>query len=391
MNGLAAEIVPFSHYRNGDIKMNGLSLFANVGIAETYLSQEGIDIVVANELLPERANFYNHLYPECNMICGDITDENVYKQVIETSRKNKVEFIIATPPCQGMSIAGKSDPEDSRNYLVTYAASAIRDLMPKYVLMENVFMQLKTHILYKGEKILIPDYLDAVFGNDYYIEKEVIDTKFYRVPQQRKRAIILMSRKDTGVHWLFPPRSEHIITLEEAIGDLPSLDPLIREKEYRYIFPEYEEKLKRGLEVSKWHFPKDHVWRNVEVMMHTPTGCSARQNPVYFPKKKDGTMVGGAPRTYMRMEWDKAAPTITSYNHTISSFQNVHPGRLDEKTGSYSDARVLTIFEMIRIMSLPDDWNIPEWASTQLIRTVIGEGVPPEAVRRIVEVLKIKR
>lgn len=369
--------------------MNGLSMFANVGIAETYLSRENINIVVANELLPERAKFYEHLYPECNMICGDITTDEIYKRVITASKEQNVEFIIATPPCQGMSIAGKSDPDDPRNYLVTYAANAIKDLKPKFVLMENVFMQLKTHIPYKGQKILIPDYLDLMFGNEYYIEKQVIDTKFYGVPQQRKRAIILMSRKDAGVHWNFPPKDNHIITLEETIGDLPSLDPFVKEKEYRDVFPEYEEKLKRGLAVSKWHFPKDHVWRNVEAMMHTPTGCSARQNEVYFPKKKDGTMVGGAPRTYMRMDWDKPAPTITSYNHTISSFQNVHPGRL-LPDGTYSDARVLTIFEMIRIMSLPDDCNIPDWASTQLIRTVIGEGVPPEAVRRIVKELKIK-
>ena len=31
--------------------MNGLSLFANVGIAETYLKDVDIDIVVANELV----------------------------------------------------------------------------------------------------------------------------------------------------------------------------------------------------------------------------------------------------------------------------------------------------------------------------------------------------
>lgn len=369
--------------------MNGLSLFANVGIAETYLDSVEVDIVVANELVPERAKFYKHLYPGCEMICGDITKKEVYNKVIETAKRKHVEFLMATPPCQGMSIAGKSDPEDPRNYLVIYAANAIQDLKPRYVFMENVFMQLKTHILYNGKKILIPDYLEMIFGKEYYIEKEVIDTKFYGVPQQRKRAIILMSRKDGGVHWTFPPKDEHIITLKEAIGELPSLDPLVKEKDHRDVFPDYEKKLKKGLTVSKWHFPKDHVWRNVEVMMHTPTGCSARQNAVYFPKKKDGTMVGGAPRTYMRMEWNKAAPTITRYNHTISSFQNVHPGRL-LPDGTYSDARVLTIFELIRIMSLPDDWDIPDWASTQLIRTVIGEGVPPEAVRRIVKVLNIK-
>ena len=41
--------------------IKGLSLFANVGIAETYLKEVGVDIVVANELLKERAEFYKHL------------------------------------------------------------------------------------------------------------------------------------------------------------------------------------------------------------------------------------------------------------------------------------------------------------------------------------------
>jgi len=371
------------------IKLNGLSLFANVGVGETYLSEIGVDIVVANELLSERARFYKHLHPDCNMICGDITDPKVYKKIISESRSKNVDFILATPPCQGMSIAGQMHPEDARNYLITYVIDSIRNLSPQYVMMENVFMQLQTAINYNGERILIPEIIESIFGNDYFIEQKVIDTKFYGVPQQRKRALILLSKKTSNNHWLFPEYDSKIVTLEEAIGDLPSLDPFIKEAPYRDVFPEYEAKRKRGLEVSKWHYARPHVWRNVEAMMHTPTGCSARKNPVYFPKKKDGTMVGGAPRTYMRMQWDKAAPTITSYNHTISSFQNVHPGRLIKGTGLYSDARVLTIFEMLRIMSLPDNWNIPDWASESLIRKVIGEGVPPMAVKRIVEKLAL--
>lgn len=369
--------------------MNGLSLFANVGIAETYLSQVGVDMVVANEIIPERARFYKHLYPECNVICGDITNQNVYNKVISESKNNRVDFILATPPCQGMSIAGHKDPEDVRNYLITYVINAVKDLTPRYVLMENVFMQLQTTINYNGKRILIPEIIDTILGEDYFIEKKIIDTKFYGVPQQRKRAIILLSKKSNLKPWEFPKYDKNIVTLEEAIGELPSLDPLIKEAQYRHIFPDYELKRKLGLDISKWHYSRPHVWRNVEVMMHTPTGCTARKNPIYFPKKKDGSMVGGAPRTYMRMDWLKAAPTITSYNHTISSFQNVHPGRKIEGTDLYSDARVLTIFEMFRVMSLPDDWNIPEWANEAFIRKVIGEGIPPLAVKRIVEALEL--
>ena len=369
--------------------MNGLSLFANVGIAETYLKEVGLNIVVANELIPERAKFYQHLYPECDMIVGDITESNIYSEIIKKSKEKKVEFLIATPPCQGMSLAGKKDEDDERNYLIEYVVSAIKDLKPKYVFMENVTMQLKTSIMVNEKRILILEYLKSELEKWYvFNEDNIMDTKYYGVPQQRKRAVFLLVRKDIDIIWELPPK-EKIITLEKAIGDLPSVDPYIREEEYRSYFPDYEKKRKQALKVSKWHIPPKHVWRNVEVMLHTPTGCSARKNEVYFPKKKDGSMVGGAPRTYMRMDWSKPAPTITSYNHTISSFQNVHPGRYDEKTGLYTEPRVLTIFEMMRVMSLPDDWDIPSWATESLIRTVIGEGIPPLAVKKIIAQLNL--
>lgn len=370
--------------------MNGLSLFANVGIAETYLKDVGIEIVVANELLDERARFYQDVYPECNMICGDIQDQTVFESVYEAAKARNVRFIIATPPCQGMSPAGKKDPKDARNNLITSAVEMIERLLPDFVLIENVMQVLKTKIYYDGEYILIPDYLKKRLGDQYnFNNTPVIDSKFYGVPQQRKRAIFLLSKKDTGVHWEFPAKDKVLVTLRNAIGDLPSLDPLVKEEEYRHTFPEYEAKRQAGLAISKWHCPREHVWRNVEVMMHTPEGQSARKNPVYFPKKKDGSMVGGALRTYMRMEWDRPAPTITAYNHTISSFQNVHPGRPTDQEGIYSDARVLTIFELMRVMTLPDDWNIPTWATPQLIRQVIGEGIPPLLIKKLVAQLNL--
>ena len=41
-------------------KFNAVSLFANVGVAEAYLSETGINVAVANEIDPTRAKFYSH-------------------------------------------------------------------------------------------------------------------------------------------------------------------------------------------------------------------------------------------------------------------------------------------------------------------------------------------
>ena len=366
--------------------MKGLSLFSNVGIAETYLSEVGIDIVVANELLKDRACFYKHLYPECDMIQGDITDSSVYQRIIESSKRQNIEFIIATPPCQGMSIAGDMNPYDERNSLVKYAVDAIIDLSPKYVLIENVVQMLETPIQYEGVEMLIPEYLQARLGNQYSFNRDqIINAMDYSVPQQRKRAIILLTRKDLTPSWQYPQPDDHIITLEEAFQGIPDLWPVIDEKEYKDFFPKNSE---AALSYHKWHQPPHHVWRNVVCMLYTSTGNTAFDNPYYYPRKKNGEKVKGYDTTYHRMFWNKPSSTITRYNGIIGSQNNVHPGKpwKKDKDGNmmYTNPRVLTIYELLIVSSLPQDWNIPDWASQGLIRHVIGEGIPPLLVKKLV-------
>ena len=362
--------------------IKGLSLFANVGVAETYFYENGIDICVANELLDERSKFYSHLYPKCNMINGDITDKKVFNKIIDESKKNKVEFIIATPPCQGMSCAGKKDPNDVRNFLIYYAIEAIKQLKPKFIILENVPMQNHTKIKYKNEMVLIPDYIYSELGKNYiFNENRIINAMDYGVPQSRIRNIYLLVRKDLNFKWEFPEKNNKIITMKECIGDLPSLDPDLREVSEKWRFPDFERKKEEGLKVSKWHYPPRHSWKQVEWLLHTPSGKSAFENSIYYPKK-DNRRIKGAPRTYMRMDWNKPATTILQNSNVISTFSTVHPGRLIKDDGTeegriYSDARTLSIYELLLLSSLPTDWNIPEWADDTLIRKVIGEGIPP--------------
>ena len=362
--------------------IKGLSLFANVGVAETYFYENGIDICVANELLDERSKFYSHLYPKCNMINGDITEKKIFNKIIDESKKNKVEFIIATPPCQGMSCAGKKDPNDVRNFLIYYAIEAIKQLKPKFIILENVPMQNHTKIKYKNEMVLIPDYIYSELGKNYiFNENRIINAMDYGVPQSRIRNIYLLVRKDLNFKWEFPIKNNKIITMKECIGDLPSLDPDLREVSEKWRFPDFERKKEEGLKVSKWHYPPRHSWKQVEWLLHTPSGKSAFENSIYYPKK-DNRRIKGAPRTYMRMDWNKPATTILQNSNVISTFSTVHPGRLIKDDGTeegriYSDARTLSIYELLLLSSLPTDWNIPEWADDTLIRKVIGEGIPP--------------
>lgn len=372
-----------------------MSLFANVGVAETYLNSIGIDVVIANELEPDRVRFYSHLYPEVDIVNGDITDEKIQKELIEKAISNNVELIIATPPCQGMSTAGKKNNDDPRNTLVCYAVNVIKAVNPKYVFLENVPEQLLTKINVDGDSMLIPDYLHKELGEQYNFCEGILNAADYGVPQSRERAIFLLSRENSGFVWGFPDKKPEVKTMRDAIGDLPILDPLVNDipyEEHLELFPLYEERLENAKLISKWHVPPKHVYRQVYAMMHTPTGKSAFNNiDIFKPKKVDGKIVKGYKNTYKRQEWEKPAFTVTMFNRTIGSQNNVHPGRLigKDKEGFdiYSDPRVLTIFELMRVMSLPDDWNIPDGFSDNFIRSVIGEGIPPLLVKHILEVL----
>lgn len=373
-------------------KIKAISLFSNVGIAETYFDDVGIEVVVANELVDKRARFYKHLYPNANMICGDITDKDVFDSVINEAVNKKVDMLIATPPCQGMSCAGRKDPKDPRNFLIFYAVEAIKKIKPRFVIIENVPMQQHTQILYKDEYIFIPDYIERELGEIYRInENRIVNTMDYGIPQSRRRYIYLMVNKKEGIKWEFPEKENKIITMKEAIGDLPSLDPCVREDSEKWRFPHYEDKRQKGLKVSKWHYPPVHSWRQIEWMIHTPSGASAFKNEIFYPMTK-GRRVKGAPRTYMRMFWEKPATTIMQNSGVISAFSTVHPGRciVDSKKDVeriYSDPRALTIYEILILSSLPLDWNIPSWADDVLIRKVIGEGIPPLLIKKSIESL----
>ena len=337
--------------------MKGASLFANVGIAETYIKHHGIDIVVANELLENRAKFHHELYPECAIVQGDITNEEIYNKVLKKAKQEKCDFLIATPPCQGMSVAGKMAENDPRNSLIKYVIEMVKALEPKHVMIENVQGVLKTYISVSGVKTKITKYIeDELKPLGYYINPTVVDAADFGTPQHRKRAIFLISKVAL---WELPPKQEKITT-KEAIEHLPSLES----EESSNI---------------KFHNAKKHNDRHISFLRHTPTGKTALQNKVHFPKKENGERIKGYATTYKRIEWNKPAPTITMANGSVSSQNNVHPGRLN-KDGTYSDARVLTLKEIFILTGLPEDWNPPEWASENLIRHVIGEGVPPKLI-----------
>ena len=348
--------------------IKGASMFSGGGIAETYFKKARIEIVVANELIPKRGKFYQEMDPESKMIVGDITDEKIKEEFMDSITED-IKFLIATPPCQGVSTLGLNKhldqmQSDPRNYLVFNIMEVIDKNDFDFILIENVSRILSLYFPYKDSFHTLKEILEDKYSDIYNIEVKDLNAKDYGVPQSRPRAIFKMYKKDKSWPW---PKPQKEITLREAIGDLPSL----------------ESGEKSSL---KYHYSKVHNDREIECMRHTPEGKSAFKNEVHYPKKKDGSRVKGFHNTYKRMKWDAPAPARTMNCGSIGSHNNVHPGRKLED-GTYSDARVLTLRELFIVSSLPEEWNVPEWASDAFIRQVIGEAIPPMLTFNIVNLI----
>lgn len=353
------------------MRKKAVSLFSSIGVAEYYLSDIRIDVVLANELEEKRAIAHKDLYPETEIISGDITTDDVKNKIVDMVSDKKIDLLIATPPCQGVSLAGinkKSEDylKDPRNFLVLEAIEIFEKIKPDYFLIENVPRFKAMLFPVDGEYISLEQLLRDKFDDEYNVDVQELNSSNFGVPQTRMRVVYRIWKKDLS--WEIQQNNQ-IITLADAIGNLPSLE---------------------SGEVSdiKNHFARVHSDNQILALKHTPSGKSAFENEYYYPKKQNGDRIKGYNNTYKRMSWDKPAPTVTMRNDAISSQENVHPGR-QLSDGTWSDARVLTLRELLIVSSLPADMEIPANLNERQFRILIGEGIPPKMMEGILKGINI--
>lgn len=347
-----------------------ISLFSCIGVAEYYLRDIGIDVVVASDIDKKRCDVHKFLYPEACIVCGDIKYKETKEAILAAVAGQQIDIVISTPPCQGMSRVGKNrsytaltSRNDERNHLIVESFDIIDSVKPSYVLFENVPRILKVVIPFGGRLMSVKEVLEEKYGGEYDIKIDILNCSDYGVPQNRERCFIRLYKK--GLKWLRPAPENHVVTLREAIGHLPSLEA----GEYSDI---------------KNHWARKHPRNQIEWLRHTPTGCSALNNMSFYPVKNNGERIKGYGNCYKRMVWDAPSPTVTMRNEIMSSQDKVHPGR-SLGNGLWSDARVLTLRELLTVMSLPPDLDLPDFVSDTSLRQFIGEGIPSLMVKKIMQ------
>ena len=356
------------------------SLFANVGIGTYYLHNQNIHCAVANELLEERAEWHDYIYPNAEMVQGDMTNPEIYNKLVQLHKQHGCKLVLASPPCQSFSKANtsKGKSKDIRTPLFRTNLDFIRDTDTDYALIENVpdFLNAKPKQLKEllGD-LTIGEYIKQELENmGYVVNIGVYSAADYGTAQDRKRAIILAAKKELGL-WKFPKKDKFRKILFEAIGDLPSLEPGQQDPE------------------RPMHYALDLPSCQIECLKHTPTASSAWQNKKeYRPVNVDGSeSCAQFKASFSRKDWNKPSNTVLTDSGSLGGMINIHPGR-PLSDGTYSDCRPLSILELFRITGLPDDYPIPEKfiKNDKLIREVIGECFAPLHVARLMTTMPNK-
>ena len=160
-----------------------VSLFSGIGGFEQALNKLGGTCVFASEIDKFAAQAYETLYGEAP--AGDITK-------IEAKDIPDHDLLVGGFPCQAFSVAGKREGfEDTRGTLFFDIARIAAEKRPKAMLLENV-KGLVNHD--KGNTL--DTMIQTLNDIGYVVDFDVLNSKFFGVPQNRERIFIVAVRSD---------------------------------------------------------------------------------------------------------------------------------------------------------------------------------------------------
>jgi DNA (cytosine-5)-methyltransferase 1 len=199
---------------------NTLDLFSGVGGLSIGFSQEGFNIVLSNELDDKLANeTANPTYHRNTIyVCGDICDSSTKASIKEKLNNIPIGVIIGGPPCQGFSLAGKRNSEDTRNTLYLDYFNMIETYTPECFVMENVkgILSMKN-----DKKQLIIDEIKGIAATmGYKVSIFKLNACDFGVPQKRERVFVIGHRSKVYPQPRPMIKPEKYSTVRDAIGFL---------------------------------------------------------------------------------------------------------------------------------------------------------------------------
>jgi DNA (cytosine-5)-methyltransferase 1 len=196
--------------------LNVVSLFSGCGGLDLGFQQEGFSVVAAFDINPAAVEHY-----KANLGARIAVADLSAGGASPLDLPCKAGVVIASPPCQGFSTAGKRELDDPRNTLLLAAGQIGVQLKPRVFVLENVSGAAS------GQHSRYWDALGLLFrDNGYKTTTLKCQAATMGVPQIRTRLIFLAWKTPSEPYLALPERSK--VTLEmalKAVEDAPDHAP----------------------------------------------------------------------------------------------------------------------------------------------------------------------
>lgn len=302
---------------------NVISTFAGAGGSSLGYKWAGGKVLAAVEWDENAVQTYRLNHKGTHVLHRDIATVTAQELLDLTGLKvGELDIFDGSPPCQGFSTAGKRQIDDPRNSLFKEYVRLLRGLQPKCFVMENVSGMVKGHM-----KHVFAIAMRELKASGYQVKCQLMNAKYFGVPQSRQRVIFIGVRNDLGMQPSYPEPCTKIATVKHAWLGVQDDGTGNRVK------------------------PTTKIWQN---MRSVKPGMG---EPGHF--------------SHQRLHFDKPSPTIRKAMNGIAHMQYWHP----------SEHRVITVAECKRIGSFPDAFQFVGTPANVWER--IGNSVPPMFMQSI--------
>lgn len=335
----------------------GIDIFSGAGGLSLGAEMAGINVRYGIEINNYAAASFAYNHKEAKVLTNDIA--KIKTSELKLGHKG-VFVIMGGPPCQGFSMSNtmSRNMDNDKNFLYLEFVRFVRELKPKWFVLENVWGLTKMN---DGQTLeMIKESFRAL---DYDVKAKVLWADKYGVPQKRYRCFIVGNRE--GIDFEFPePQNTHV-TVTEAFADLPPLvnGQMLEEAEYTLPIKDvsdYAKLMRKNSDKARQNF----VSLNNDLVMqrykYIPQGGNWRDIP-------DFLMTNYADKSrchsgiYKRLRADAPSVVISNYRKSML----IHP----------TQDRGLSVREAARLQSFPDDFIFQ--GPHMSIQQQIGNAVPP--------------
>lgn len=330
----------------------GIDIFSGAGGLSLGAIAAGIRVVCAIEKDKFAAETFRANHEDVLVLEKDI------KEISPKSTCKQTPFIVfGGPPCQGFSLSNTKtrNEKNQNNYLFREFVRFVSELKPEWFLFENV----EGIVRYRNGNTVKE--IEKCFQSlGYTTNHQVLHASDYGVPQNRSRFIMVGNKN--GIKFQFPPKQKKIVTVREAIGDLPNLEngEMSERKKYLGTPSKYAKDRRQGCKFATQNFVSKNKNYVLERYKYIKPGENWEAIPDSLMKNYANKMNCHS-GIYRRLDPDKPSVVISNYRKNML----IHP---------FED-RGLSVREAARLQSFPDTFEFK--GSINHIQQQIGNAVPP--------------